>query len=133
MRKGSRRTDEGPCAPVRWGTDQKYWGDQMVEMTASAEHIRWCADEFTRAADGVGAVAGADTAAAVAALAPVFGVFGGGFLEAFAAAHASHAAGTARLARVLDAAGATAAATAVAYERHEDARSSALAGEGAAL
>ncbi|WP_328825516.1 type VII secretion target [Tomitella gaofuii] len=102
-----------------------------MDLIASVEHIRWCADEFATAGDGVGTASGADTAGAAAALGPVFGVLGGGFVESFAAAHAAHAAGAAGLAAVLGGAGATATAIADAYERHESAQASALSAEGA--
>ncbi|WP_307810927.1 type VII secretion target [Tomitella cavernea] len=101
-----------------------------MNLIASVDHIRWCADEFAGAGDGVGAASDADTAGVAAALGPVFGVLGGGFVESFAAAHAAHAAGAAGLGAVLGAAGATATAIADAYEKHESAQASALAAEG---
>lgn len=110
----------------------------MTDLIASVDHIRWCADEFTRTGEGVavlpgGAGAPGGTEAAVSALAPVFGVFGGGFLQAFSAAHAAHLRGTAGLAEVLGRAGATAGAIAGAYERHEAGQAARLHDEGGAL
>jgi len=115
-------------------------GIQVTELTASVDHITWCADEFTRAGEGVaGAYGGApgegaaDTAAAVGALGPVFGALGGGFLEAFATAHAAHARSVSGLSEVLVQAGATAAAIARAYAGHESGQAAALTGREVAL
>ncbi|MDN5757692.1 MAG: ESX-1 secretion-associated protein [Tomitella sp.] len=105
----------------------------MTDIVASVDHIRWCGDEFARSADGLAAVDGADTAAAVAALGPVFGVLGGDFLPAFGAAHAAHSEGVAGLEAVLRGAGATAHAIAQAYAQHESAHSDALSASAAAL
>ncbi|QDQ98348.1 type VII secretion target [Tomitella fengzijianii] len=103
----------------------------MGDLIVSVDHIRWCAGEFTEAGDGVAAHSGVDSAAMAAALGPVFGVLGGGFVESFAAAHAAHGAGVAGLAEVLGAAGTTASVIADAYEQHEAAQAGALSAGGA--
>lgn len=108
----------------------------MTELTASVDHIRWCADEFTRTGEVVDGLCGAtsgDTASAVAALEPVFGIVGGGFVQAFAAAHAGHVRSGAGLARVLDASGATADAIARAYAQHEAGQAASFGGQEAVL
>lgn len=105
----------------------------MTDLTASVDHIRWCAGEFAQAARGVAAAEPGGSASAAAALSPVFGVLGGDFVAAFAAAHGAHARGVAGLAQVLHGAGRTAAGIADAYALHERRQAASLGHEGAAL
>jgi len=80
-------------------------------------------DEFSAATDGFSAVTDGIRAYGVAAatmgpgpLAPVFGLIGGDFLAAFAAAHGSHTTALHALADTLDGMGAAAHATAAEYD-----------------
>ncbi|MFD1811878.1 type VII secretion target [Rhodococcus gannanensis] len=88
----------------------------MAEFSAVTEGIRAYGGTATAMASGVRTAAVGTAATGPGVLTPVFGLIGGDFLAAFAAAHASHTAALTALADTLDSMGTAAHATATAYD-----------------
>ncbi|GAA4478507.1 hypothetical protein GCM10023094_22290 [Rhodococcus olei] len=105
----------------------------MTEFSAVTDGIRGFGTTAVTTAAGVREAAAGAAVAGPGLLTPVFGLIGGDFLAAFAAAHGSHTAALANLADTLDSMGAAAAASATAYAETDHGVSAGLdaAGSGA--
>lgn len=98
----------------------------MADLSADVAAVeRFGATAAALGADLTAAGAGA-ASAGPALLTPVFGLIGGDFLAAFAAAHGGHVAAISELARVYDSLGTTATANAAGYSATEQAGTAAL-------
>lgn len=98
----------------------------MNGFSAVPDDIRGYGDIAAGAAAHIAATEGADVAANVAALAPVFGVIGADFLATYATTQATHAGSVAALSSVFAGTGAVAHAIAAAYEGSDHATAAVL-------